>query len=163
MTDAPRLEGGPGWYIDRESLLPVIEDESVFRAAHAEDPAIEVLVALWSGRPTDAEVQIRTWLDHADSPRLRALLADAWRDQGRTDEAIAAYESLIGEVSDMKSEAVMQQHLGKALFVAGRHEEAAQAFEKALGMRLRFGAEDSLVESSRAAAVRAREAASAKH
>jgi tetratricopeptide (TPR) repeat protein len=159
MTEGPDLEGGPGWYIDRDSLLPRIADEALFRAVHAEDPAVDILVALWTGHAQTAEVELRRRLTESGSLRLRALLADAARDQGRTKEAIATYESLIREVADTSSEAVMHQHLGKAFFVARRYREAAAAFEKALELRLHSGAEDALTESSRFAAQRAHEEA----
>lgn len=161
MTSDSRLQGGPGWYIDRETLLPGIEDEDLFRAAHANDPAVEILVALWTGNPEQAEAEIRRRFAEAETPRLRALLADAWRDQGRTDDAIAAYEELVCEVAGTGHEAVMQQHLGKALFVAGRYDEAARVFEQAYELRTAAGAEPALVNSAKTAAERAREAASA--
>lgn len=163
MRSDGRLDGGPGWYIDRETLLPVIEDVELFRTAHADDPAVEVLVALWTGRPEDAEKQLRLKLRESDAPRWRALLADALRDQGRTDEAIATYEALVAEVAGTAHEAVMRQHLGKSLFVAGYHAAAARAFERALSLRLEAGADEALVESSRVAVARARAAASAAH
>jgi len=159
VTSESRLESGPGWYIDRETLLPVIEDVNLFRAFYVDDPVVEILIALWTGRPDEAENQLYEELASSDSPRLRALLADAWRDQGRPDDAIGAYEQLVQEVLGTTHEAVMQQHLGKALFVAGRHEEAAKAFEKALRLRSEAGADESLVRSSRMAAERAHEAA----
>jgi tetratricopeptide (TPR) repeat protein len=162
MARDPRIEGGPGWYIDEETLLPTIEDEALFRAAHAHDPALEIVIAIWTGRPKAAELLLDLLREEAATPRLRALRADAWRDQGRTDEAVAAYESLIAELTGTASEAVMQQHLGKALFVAGRYREAASAFEKALALRLRSRAEESLIASSRAAVERAREADDAR-
>lgn len=159
MIDGPELEGGPGWFIDRESLLPKIADVNIFRTAHAEDPAVDILVDLWTGQPELAEVELRRRLGESESPRLRALLADAARDQGRTDEAIATYESLIKEVAGTSSEAVMHQHLGKAFFVARRYREAVSAFEKALELREGSGAPDALVTSSRVAAQRARDEA----
>jgi len=161
VTSESRLESGPGWHIDRETLLPVIDDVSVFRVAHADDPIVEILVALWTGHPEDAENQLHQKLAGSDALRLRALLADAWRDQGRTDDAISAYEQLVLETFGTPHEAVMQQHLGKALFVAGRYEEATQAFEKALSLRTGAAADKSLVKSSQMAAERARAAASA--
>jgi Flp pilus assembly protein TadD len=158
VTRDARLEGGPGWYVDRETLLPKIENERLFRAAHEGDPAVDILVALWTGHPEAAEAQIGLRLGQPDSLRWRALLADAWRDQGRTDEAIATYESLIREVAGTPHEAVMHQHLGKALFISGRHREAGRAFRRALELRVQAGAETSLIESSRMAVERAREA-----
>jgi hypothetical protein len=158
VTKRKRVEGGPGWYVDGQTLLPVIEDVELFRAALQDDPAVDVLVALWSGNPKRAETEIRQQLAERETPRLRALLADAWRDQGMTAEAVAAYEELVNQVVGTSHEAVMQQHLGKALFVAGRFDEAARAFETALGLRLETGADEHLVNSSRVALERAREA-----
>jgi len=48
------IEGGPGWHIDERTLLPTITDEALFRATYADDPAVEVLLALWSGVPETA-------------------------------------------------------------------------------------------------------------
>lgn len=160
MTDGHTWEGGPGWHIDRQSLLPKITDVDVFRAAHADDDAIDILVALWTGQPRAAEVELRRRIAQSDSPRLRALLADAERDQGRTDEAIAAYQSLVRQSVGTSSEAVMNQHLGKAYFVARRYRQAASAFERALELRMQQRAADDLITSSRVAADRAREEAS---
>lgn len=159
MTGDVRLEGGPGWYVDRDTLLPKVEDERLFRAAHEGDPAVDILVALWTGHPELAEAQIRLRLGGPDPLRWRALLADAWRDQGRVVEAIDSYEALVREVAGTPREAVMQQHLGKALFVSGRYLEAGRAFERALELRVAAGVEKPLVESSRVALERAREAA----
>jgi tetratricopeptide (TPR) repeat protein len=156
MTPGRRVEGGPGWHIDGETLLPVLHDVAAFREAHRDDPALEALVALWSGHPETAERELRRLAD-PDSPRLRALLADAWRDQGRTGEAVDAYRELVEEAVGTPREAVLRQHAGKALFAAGRHEEALHEFELALSLRVAAGAEEPLVASSRAAVERARQ------
>lgn len=156
MTRSPSVEGGPGWHIDADTLLPVIEDVELFRAALEDDPAVDVLVALWSGDPVQAEAEIRRLLAEGETPRLRALLADSWRDQGRKDEAVAAYEELVSQAAGTPHEAVMQQHLGKALFVAGRFDEAADAFENALRLREAAGVDERLINSSKAALERAR-------
>lgn len=161
MGRAP-IDGGPGWHIDRDTLLPAIHDLDAFRAAHQEDPAREALISLWTGHPVAAEAELRLLLERTDSPRLRALLADTWRDQGRTDAAVAAYESLLAQSAGTAREAVMQQHLGKTLFVAGRHREALAAFERALRLREEAGADDALVASSRAAVERVREELSSR-
>ena len=46
---------GPGWHIDPETLLAVLDDEEVLRAAHAGDPAVEAMICLWSGDTVGAE------------------------------------------------------------------------------------------------------------
>jgi hypothetical protein len=57
------IEGGPGWHIDSDSLLPVLTDEHAFRTAHADDPAVDVLVCLWSGDPAALLIVCdRSWL-----------------------------------------------------------------------------------------------------
>jgi tetratricopeptide (TPR) repeat protein len=161
-VDRARIPGGPGWHIDRDTLLPAIHDLDAFRAAHREDPAHEALVALWTGDPAAAEAKLLGLLEGHDSPRLRGLLADAWRDQGRTEAAVAAYESLVAQSAGTAREAVMCQHLGKALFAAGRHPEALAALQRALRLREEAGADESLVESSRAAVERVREELSSR-
>lgn len=149
-----------GWHIDDESLLPVIDDEREFRSAHVGDPALEALIALWSGRPVDAERILLRLLANGGSARFQALLADAWRDQGHHDDAIEAYLTLVSDSAGSPREAVMRQHLGKAYFVAGRFEEARSEFSRALDLRLRAGADPDLIASSRLARDRAAELAS---
>jgi len=117
--------------------------------------ALEGIVLLWSGRPVEAEA---VFVESGTCETLhgRALHADAWRDQGRLDEAITAYEELVAETAGTARDAVMTQHWGKALFVAGRYLEAARAFDRAHMLRVEAGAEASLIASSRSAAERAR-------
>lgn len=150
------VPGGAGWHLDARSLRPVIDDVAAFRVAHADDDAVEALVALWTGRPAEAEVLLRA-LPGRDTPRVRALLADAARDLGRHAEALTAYADLVRESAGTSWEAVMHQHHGKALLAAGRTAEAVRAFEQALTLRLAQGASEDLVASSRAALERARE------
>lgn len=152
------IEGGPGWYIDARTLKPLIHDLDEFTSAHRDDPALEALTLLWTGRPHDAEAAIRQIMSGPGSPRLRALLADAWRDQGRSDDAVEAYQQLVRETAGTTSEAVMRQHLGKAQFAAGRFGDARLSFERALELRVAAGADPALVQSSRLAAERAAEA-----
>lgn len=143
-----------GWHIDPESLLPVIDDIEAFRGAHRDDDARDALEALWGGRPAEAEALLRA-MAQPGSPRIRALIADAWRDQGRHDASIRAYLELVCEAAGMRHEATMHQHLGKAYFVAGRYAEALEAFTVALTLRVRDGAPPDLVASSRLAVDRA--------
>jgi tetratricopeptide (TPR) repeat protein len=93
-----------------------------------------------------------------DEPTLRhrALLADVRRDLGRTDWAVAEYTELIEQCRGTAREALMWQHLGKAHFVGQDYPEAAEAFEKALDLRLRDTAPEDLVASSRMALQRTR-------
>lgn len=154
---ADRVEGGPGWHLDGTTLRPVLDDVEAFRSAHREDPAVEALVALWTGDADTAEQLLLATAGVRESPRLRALLADAWRDQGRTAEAVTAYEGLVAEAAGTGREAVLHQHLGKALLAAGRTSEALTAFEHALRLRVEQGAEASLVASSEVAVRRVRE------
>ena len=115
------------------------------------DPACEALILLWSGRPVQAEAALNDLLSMGDSPRLRALRADTWRDQGRYDQAIRAYRALVKERAGTPGEAVMLQHLGKAYFAANRFREAQQAFGRALELRISAGSEEDLIASSRLA------------
>lgn len=144
-----------GWHIDERTLLPVIDDEEVFRTAHSEDPALDALVSLWSGRPRDAEHLLRDLLAREDSSRFCALLADSLRDQGHHEEAITTYRALVSDSIDSAREAVMRQHLGKAYFVAGDVEQALREFTQALDLRIRINADSALIESSRLAVARA--------
>lgn len=135
--------------------MPVLDDESVFRSTNLGDPFIDGIVLLWSGRPVDAEAEFRR-AGALESVRGRALIADAWRDQGRHEEAIVAYETLVRETSATPREAVMTQHLGKALFAAARYADATRAFDRAAMLRTASGAEPELIESSQRAAERVR-------
>ena len=146
------IEGGPGWHIDSDTLRPVITDEAAFRSEYSHDPASEVLIALWSGDPDRALVMLEPLLGASPEYwRWRALRADARRDRGDHDEAIADYRRLVDEHAGTSNEAVLVQHLGKAHFAAGEFESALTCFQRALDLRLAAGADRSLVESSRAA------------
>jgi tetratricopeptide (TPR) repeat protein len=154
------IEGGPGWHMDARSLLPTITDEALFRTTYADDPAVEVLVALWSGDPDSALARLEPLLrESPDHWRWRALRADAGRDLGDHERAVAEYRRLVAEHAGTAREAVLVQHLGKAQFAAGEYASAVDCFERALALRLAAGAERPLVESSRAALARARELA----
>ena len=154
--DGTRIPGGPGWYMDALTLLPVIGDAAEFRRAHAGDRALPVLEALWGGRPEEAEPLALDLVAADPSPRHRALLADVRRDLGRVAWAVEEYGALIEQCRGTAREAVMWQHLGKAHFVGGDHPEAVRAFEAALRLRVGAGADEELVASSRMALWRAR-------
>ena len=144
--------GGPGWQLDPATRRPVITDESAFRSLHAADPALEVLVALWSGDPDKALEVLGPLLDSApDHWRWRALRADARRDLGDHHTAIADYLRLVSEHAGTGQEPVLVQHLGKAYFAAEDYVSTVNCFERALDVRTAAGADPSLVESSRRA------------
>jgi tetratricopeptide (TPR) repeat protein len=147
---------GTGWEIDPATLRPKITDESVFRSRYADDPALEVLVALWDGDPHEALARLQPLLDVAPTNwRWRALRADARRDLGDHLAAIADYRQLVSEHAGTAHEAVLVQHLGKAYFAAEDYTSAATCFARALTLRQAGGADSSLVESSRIAHERA--------
>jgi Flp pilus assembly protein TadD len=153
-------EGGEGWEFDPITLRPVITDETEFRARHADDPALEVHVALWTGHPDTALEALQPLLDASpDNWRWRALRADAIRDLGDHRSAIADYRQLVTEHAGTGREAVLVQHLGKAYFAAGDYSSAVSCFQRALTLRAEAGADSSLVESSRMALERARQLA----
>lgn len=140
---------GIGWHHDPLSLRPVLDDERSFRAAYADDVAIDAVVSLFDGRPHDAELQLRELL--AGDPhnrRLIALLADARRDQGHYDEAEATYRGLIDTEHDGLRRAAFVQHLGKTLYAAGRLAEAAACFSESLAARRALGADADQLASS---------------
>ncbi|GAB2520328.1 hypothetical protein GCM10027064_17330 [Microbacterium petrolearium] len=153
----PERTSDTGWHIDPDTLLPVIDDLAVFREAHADDPAREALVSLWSGDPAEAERRIRADVADAGSRRARALLADCAGDQGRHADAIRMYDGLVAETVGTPQEAVMRQHLGKAHFVAGDLAAALREFTLALELRKRAGAPAELIGSSQLAVDRAAE------
>ncbi|WP_223402032.1 GNAT family N-acetyltransferase [Occultella gossypii] len=140
--------GGPGWSFDPRTLLPRIDDLPAFRAAHRDDEALQVLEDLWSGRPDRALPHAEMLLATNDTPRHRALVADVLRDLGRHDEAVARYQELVAQAGVGPRQAVMVQHLGKALFAAGRIGDAAGAFRRALELRQAAGADAELIASS---------------
>ena len=154
------IEGGPGWHIDSDSLLPVLTDEQAFRTAHADDPAVDVFVRLWSGDPDGAAAGLRPLLAaDPDRWRWRALVADIERDRGNVASAVETYRALVGEFGGAPQEAVLVQHLGEAYFAAGDYQGAAACFRRSLELRRAAGVDASLIESSRAALLRASELA----
>lgn len=42
-----------GWHIDPDTLRPEVTDEKSFRAAFHDDPALDLLVLLWTGTRTE--------------------------------------------------------------------------------------------------------------
>ncbi|WP_203336118.1 tetratricopeptide repeat protein [Nocardioides limicola] len=155
MSSEQPIDAGPGWEIDPETLRPRILDLDAFAHAFADDPHRDILIALHTGDPAAAHELITTKLQSDGGVRLRALLGDTLRDLGRHEEAITAYVDLVEECRGGPREAVMRQHLGKALFTAGRMAEAATEFEAALALRIDSGADPALIESSRRALARA--------
>ncbi|GAA1388961.1 tetratricopeptide repeat protein [Luteococcus peritonei] len=140
-----QIEQGPGWQMDRTTLRPTITDAEAFRADRQADPYTEVLVALWGGDPTGAEQLLA---DQPDAFRTRALRADALRDQGRHDEAIAAYRELQAS-SPAGAQSLLAYHLGIALFDAGRPAEAVHELSQALMLRQSGGSSPATVASTR--------------
>lgn len=141
--------------IDGATLLPWVVDLPELRRGMADDPLRDAVEALWCGRPADAA---RLLEGREPTVRVRALLADCARDLGNLEKAREDYVALVAECEGTPWEAVMRQHLGKVLFTAGRPEEAAEQFARALELRELAGAEESLLASSRQALEVARRA-----
>ncbi|WP_285104003.1 tetratricopeptide repeat protein [Promicromonospora sp. MEB111] len=134
----------------------MLDDEVVFRVANATDPALEVLVALWSGAPDRAASLLKPLFDgDPTSLRLQTLAADVIRDRGDTSTAIKILEKLVDTHEYKPGEEVAVWHLGEALFVAGDYPHAAARFRRALDLRLATGADASSVNDSRMALNRA--------
>jgi hypothetical protein len=140
------VEGGPGWRIRAKDLRPVITDLGAFRAGLAEDPLREVIELLWTGRPRPA---LRLLEREDPSQRVRALTADCLRDLGDVVAAVRAYDLLVAECAGSPREAVMRQHRGKALLVAGDVARAVEDFTAAVA--LRRGADPTLLASAQQA------------
>lgn len=140
------------WHIDPMTLRPVIDDVEAFDREFAQDDARDIIRALWSGNPVTALERCEDRLaKEPSSVRLRAISADCRRDLGETDRAIAEYRVLLEECRGTSWEAVLHQHLGKALFAAGHYDLALNAFAQAYEMRVFTGADPSLIDSSMAA------------
>jgi predicted Zn-dependent protease len=138
-----------------------VRDPELFAASvHASvDPADGVLDALVSGRLDEALRRAdRLGASSSDSPfRLQALGADVRSARGDHVGAIAAYRVLLAETVGGPREAVVRQHLGKALFAAGQLAAAQDEFRAALRRRVAAGASAHLVASSRMALTRVEE------
>lgn len=156
MTERRHIPGGPGWDMDADTLLPFIHDLDAFRTEYQDDPAVEAIIALWSGDSVRAEALLAPLIEQTPTPRLRALRADTWRDQGRIGEAVAEYAELVAGAAGTPLRAVMLQHLGKVHFVARQFEQALACFEQALDLRTEANADPALIASSRASLERAR-------
>lgn len=143
MSEA--IESGPGWQMDRTTLRPRITDAVAFRADRAQDPFCEVLLALWGGDPQTAETLLA---EQSVSFRTRALGADALRDQGRLEEAIAAYRELQAS-SPAGAQSLLAYHLGVALMEAKRWDEAMRELSQALALRQSGGSSAETLDSTR--------------
>jgi predicted Zn-dependent protease len=123
------------------------------------DPADAVLDALVGGRLDEALRRAdRLGASSPDSPfRLRALAADVRSARGDHEAAIGTYRGLLAEVLGGPREAVVRQHLGKALFAAGQFTAAREEFDAALRRRVAAGASADLVAFSRLALARTQE------
>ena len=170
-AEAPALTGRPsasaqkasspdltnaGWHINVRTLRPVITDPDRFREVHRDDPARHAIEALWTGRLDTAERLLAELIERDDRPRFRALRADLRAAQGRTDEAITAFQLLIDDTRSTALESTMWQHLGKVLFGCGRFDEATTAFSRALDLRIAHGAGEELIQSTMIALDRAK-------
>jgi len=68
----------------------------MFFAAHANDPFLDVVVALFQSEPAAARAALDPMLTKVPADiRLLALEADVWRDEGRFDDAADRYRRLI--------------------------------------------------------------------
>jgi predicted Zn-dependent protease len=123
------------------------------------DPADVVLDALVTGRLDEALRRAdRLGASSPDATfRLRALGADVRSARGDHEEAIAVYRGLLAASVGGPREAVVRQHLGKALFAAGQLTAAQDEFRAALRRREAAGASAGLVASSRLALARVQE------
>jgi len=152
------IPGGPGWQMNGDTLRAEVTDLSMFLAAHADDPFLDVVVALFQSEPGAARAALDPILTKAPADiRLLALEADVWRDEGRFDEASDRYRRLIWGTSRPSLLATLTQHLGKVHFAARQFGDAAECFERAIALRVDNGASVDLVESSRRALERANE------
>ena len=70
------IDDRPGWHIDPDTLVPVLDGEAGLQLAHADDPAVEVLVALWSGQPDRAAELLEPLV--SDDPTWRLRRASFW-------------------------------------------------------------------------------------
>lgn len=152
------VPGGPGWVIDAETLRPRITNREAFRKATANDPARRALEALWTGDAVEAERILTDLLEqNPESLRLRALRADAWRDQGRINAAIREYQLLLDHTRGSALEGTMRQHLGTVLLAAGNLSHALRQFSLALEQRIINGADSSLIDATMQAISRTQE------
>jgi hypothetical protein len=137
------VAGGPGWVIRTADLRPAITDVQAFRASMADDPLVEPIELLWSGRARDALRQLE---EMTRSVRVRALIADCRRDLGDHFGAVRDYDQLVAECAGTEREAVMRQHRAKALLVAGCAGRAVDDFR--LALELRRGGDPALLASA---------------
>lgn len=119
--------------------------------ALADDSALHVLEARWSGRPEEAEPLALNLVRTGPTLRHRASPADVRRDLGRTTRAVQEYEHLLDQCGGTARGAVMWRHLGKTHFVDGDYGAAVQAFSAAHRLRVRDSAAAGLIVSSHAA------------
>lgn len=132
------------WEIDEQTLLPRIVDQEAFQEEFCDDPYLDAIVALWSG----STEEIPAKLTGDDSPRARVLVAESHARAGEFAVSCEKFADLIDEFEGSAREAVIRQHYGKALFLAGGFEDAREQFTKACELRMTADVDDDLIRSS---------------
>ncbi len=135
--DPAPIDLGHGLVQDADTLRPRVADRAAAQAwaAAAADPYAWVILALADG-DLDRALQALERVPVTTSPlRRRILTADLHRDAGRFAVAVALYRDLCAETSGPQQEALVCQHFGKTLLLAGRLDEAAEMIGRALELR----------------------------
>lgn len=157
-NDVADLEISDGYFVRGDDLRGHITDADAFRRAHADDAAVEAIIALSERRFDDAMAVLDDLLtNEPDSVRYQGLRADVLRDQGQLDAAEAIFTDLVARTSDDPHRGVMmRQHRAKVWFHQGRLREAEAEFADVLAAREAAGASNDQVASSRQSLQRVR-------
>lgn len=156
----PDLDLGEGYVISGDDLRPVLNDVTAYRAANAEDPALEAIVAMTEGRADEALDRCDQLLtQHPGSLRYRALRADALGDLGELTQAEAEFSVLVHDTAgDAGLQAMMRQHRAEVWTHQGRLAEAETEFAEVLATRQAVGADAAMLASTRQSLARVRSA-----
>lgn len=155
---------GNGWHVDPLSFQPVITNETGFRQDYAGDPARDAVQALWSGEAKKALDLISELLTaEGCSLRYRALEADALRDLGEFEKAIAKYQKILERARGGSLEAEYWMRLGVVYFKGTFFAEAQNAFAKAYEKRVLEGAGIEEIETAMRCLIRTQELLKEQH
>ncbi|HVV25408.1 MAG TPA: hypothetical protein VHF06_38620 [Pseudonocardiaceae bacterium] len=153
LRDVPTDPAALAAWIERTSAADVPADPAAERRYHT-DLGVAARLAGDLGT-AERELRRAVELAKAESPntalRARIRLAHVWQLQGCHAEAAAEFDACLAEAVAPADRGVAHQHAGRCAYEVGDMDTAAAHFQASLGLRVFYGADAELIESSRLA------------